>query len=368
MKSRVLQENISKALSKASRILSSKPQLPILNNVLLVGDKDGLRITSTSLDITESTLVGAKIEKDGGACVPGKLLTELIASLPPEPVDLTADANVLHIACAGTHATIPGVSVSEFPPITILSDNPSVPLDKKTMIPALASVLFAAATDDTRPMFTGVKIEKDGSDLLFVATDGFRLSLKKAPGTGKEFGDVVVPARALSEIVKIATEEKSDTKASMRLSADRQIIFTLGTTDVACRLLDGEYPIYRKIIPARHTTRTHFDKAALAPAVKSAALFARDNANIIRLSISGQKVSVSANTPNVGENTVEVEAQVDGEGGTIAFNSRFLLDMLNNFPEDELLFEMTGSLNPGVFRPVKDDSFLHIIMPVRVQS
>ena len=146
------------------------------------------------------------------------------------------------------------------------------------------------------------------------------------------------------------------------------MIFVVGDTEIRTRLIDGDYPNFEKIIPTKYNTRVLLEKAALLSAAKSAAIFARDNANIVKLHIENQTVTISANTPQIGQNQVDVEANVDGEGGDMAINSRFLLECLSNFPGDELLFEMTGSLNPGVFRPVKDDSYLHIIMPVRVQG
>jgi DNA polymerase-3 subunit beta len=201
-----------------------------------------------------------------------------------------------------------------------------------------------------------------------VATDGYRLSVVKAELPGKQELDMVVPSRTLSEVVKVAAEEKEAKDVTLARGDDGQLSVIIGDTRVMTRTIEGEYPPYAKIIPKTHTTRALLDMPSFSRAVRAAAIFARDSANIIRLKLAGQHIVVSANSPQVGENEAEIDAKIDGDGGEIAFNSRFLLELLANTNYEEMLFEMTGSLNPGVFKPVKDASFLHIIMPVRVAA
>jgi DNA polymerase III subunit beta len=364
----VLQENFLKALTRTGRIVSQKTQLPIMQNVLLRTEESRLRVVATNMEMTEVVWVGAKVGMDGGICVSSRLLTDLVMSLPQDAIQMVAKEGSLHIRCRGINATIPGVAASEFPPISTLKKKTKAKIDKNTLLESLSGVLFAAATDEGRPLLTGVNITSEEKGTLFAATDGYRLSIKKIKSA--ELGDLhfVIPARALSEVAKVGQEEKEVGVVEMTTTDEGQLVFNVGDTEIHTRPISGEYPNIEKIIPARHNTRVLVDKTNLLRAVKSAAIFARDNANIIRLHIENQKMVVSANTPQVGENHVEVEAKVDGEGGDIAFNSRFLLEFLNGFAGEELLFEMTGSLNSGVFRPVKDDSYLHIIMPVRVQG
>ncbi len=364
----ILQENLLKALTRTGRIVAQKTQLPIMQNVLLATDDARLKIVATTMETTEVVWAGAKVESEGGICVSSRLLTDLVMSLPQDTIHMVAREGSLHVRCNGVNATIPGVPASEFPPVSSLKKKTGMKLEKTTFLGALTGVLFAAATDEGRPLLTGVKIATGDGSALFAATDGYRLSMKKV-ASGK-FGDIhlVIPARALSEVVKVSQEEKEVGVVEMVETEEGQMVFTIGDTEIHTRPIAGEYPDIEKIVPARHNTRVLVDKTSLLRAVKSASIFARDNANILRLHIENQKIIVSANTPQVGENHVEVEAKVDGDGGDIAFNSRFLLEFLNGFAGEELLFEMTGSLNSGVFRPVKDDSYLHIIMPVRVQS
>ena len=364
----ILQENLLKALARTGRAVSAKPQLPILSNVLLETENGGLRITATNMETTESVHAAAKVEKDGALCVPSRVLTEFVSSLPSETVALAIKDGSLSVRCSGFTATIPGVPGAEFPPVPQLGKTKGTSLQKQALINALNHVLFAAAADEGRPLLTGIRITHKDDTVVFAATDGYQLSVKKLALPIKNNVQLVVPARALSEVVKVSLEEKETEEIAFLQEEGGQLAFVVGDTEIFTRPIEGEYPNFEKIIPASHTTRVLVEKEALARAVKSAAIFARDNANIIRFHIENQTMVVSANTPQVGENQVEVSAKVDGDGGDIAFNSRFLLEFLANFSEDELLFEMTGSLNAAVFRPVKDDSFLHVIMPVRVSA
>lgn len=364
----ILQENLLRGLVKTGRVVPVKPQLPIVASVLLETDEGRLKVTATNLETTETVWVGAKVEKEGGICVSSRLLLELVSTLPQSTVRLSVKDGSLVVETAGFHASIPGVAATEFPRAEAGASDPGAKLAKEEFVSAISQVVFAAATDEGRPLLTGIRmLEKDGETQV-VATDGFRLSVKRVNLKTKDPLDLLVPARALSEVVKVSVEEKEEKHIQIARSQAGQLVFTIGDTQIHTRLIDGQYPDFEKIIPTKHNTRVLVDKAALLAAVKSAAIFARDNANIIKLHIENQSVAVSANAPQVGENRVEIEAKVDGEGGDMAINSRFLVECLANFPGDEILFEMTGSLNPGVFKPARDDSYLHIIMPVRVAA
>jgi DNA polymerase-3 subunit beta len=368
MKITLLQENLLKALSRASRIVPAKPQLPVIANVLLQTEEGRLKVTATNLETTESIVVGAKIEQEGGICVSSRLLLEFVSTLPQSNVDLSVKDSALTIHAQGFRAVIPGVSSREFPQSTDTSISASASLEKDEFVRAMSQVIFAAATDEGRPLLTGIRILQKDSETLFVATDGFRLSVKRLDLKTKDPLDLLVPARALSEVVKVSLEEKEEKNITIARTSSAQLVFGIGDTQIQTRLIDGVYPNFEKIIPTTHNTRVKMDKSALLSAVKSAAIFARDNANIVKFHVEGSTVTVSANTPQVGENSVDIEAGIEGEGGEMAINSRFLVECLSNFPSEEVIFEMTGSLNPAVFTSSGDQRYLHIIMPVRVQG
>lgn len=364
----ILQENLLRTLTRITRIVPARPQLPVLQNIKLTAQKDGLEITATNMETTEAIWVGSKVEKEGEVCVSAKVLTELISSFPAETVQIVLTDESLHVSCGGFAAELPTVGAAEFPPKPELLSGGATNIDKEKLCSVLSGVLFAAATDEGRPVLTGVRVVEEGESALFVATDGYRLSLRRAELPVKKLSGVIIPAKALNEVVKLGKEESGEKAVRVGLAGEHQAGFVIGDTTLLTRLIDGEYPNFERIIPKTFTTRALIEKEPFLQAVRSAAIFARDNANIVRLNLDKQRVVVSANAAQTGKNAVELGAKIDGDGGEIAFNSRFLLDFLTNFPEDEFLFEMTGALNSGVFRPVKDDSSLHIIMPVRVTA
>lgn len=368
MKITILQENLAKAVTRTNRIVTNKPQLPVLSNILINAIGGGLIVTASTLETTESVSVGAKIEKEGGLCVPAKIFTELVSSLPQDTVVLEEKSGLLHVVCGGTRATVAGVAAGEFPPAGKSTTKKETALEKERLIYILSLVLFAASTDEGRPLLTGAKITQNDEGAALAATDGYRLSVYRSDLKLPKDTSLVIPARALGEIVRVCQEEKEVKEVLLSDAGDGQLVVRVGDTTVVTRRIEGEYPNFEKIIPTKHTTAATLDVQLFMKAVKSASIFARDSANIVRLHVAKNLLTISANTPQVGENTVEVDAKTEGEDGDIAFNSRFLLELLANFPGEELVFEMTGALNPGAFKSPKDSAFLHIIMPVRVQS
>ncbi|MFZ2025561.1 MAG: DNA polymerase III subunit beta [Microgenomates group bacterium] len=368
MKFTLLQTNLIGALTKATRVISSKAQLPILQTVLIETKEEFLYIIGTNTETTIVTKTNAKITKQGGVCVPAKLFLEFVSTLPDAPVTCEEKEGSLHIVCEGYEATIPGVPKNEFPETPAIKRGKETEIKKDKLLTAMEKVIFSAATDEGRPILTGVKVKKTESGVLLVTTDGYRLSLKREDVSFGEETDVIIPAKTLMEVVRIGSEEKDSEKILFKQIEGAQLVFFVGNTEIYTRVIDGEYPNFEKILPKNYTTRVIFEKESFLRAVKSAALFARDNANIIKMHIEEGKVSISANTPTVGQNNIEMFTEVEGESGEIAFNSRFLLEFLGHFEEDKIAFEMTGSLNPGVFKSVNNEDYLHIIMPVRTTS
>ncbi len=375
MKISILQENLARAVGRTNRVVSTKPALPILSHLLLAATKDGLLVTASTVETTEQVLAGAKTEKEGGLCVPGKIFSELVSSLPQDTVTLEEKEGSLLVSCAGTRATIAGLAAGEFPSVKSATaqggkalSGKTVSIKKDKLVSILSFVLFAAATDDGRPLLTGVKIVQKETGALFAATDGYRLSTYQSDLSLAANTDIIVPGRALTEVLRVCQEEKDTQDLTLSDDPSGDLTIVVGDTTIVTRRIDGQYPVFEKIIPTRHTTSAVLDVGALTKAVKSASIFARDSANIVMLRITKNALTISANAPQVGENSVKMDAKTDGEEGDIAFNSRFLLEMLGNFPGDELVFEMTGALNPGAFLSPTDPNLLHIIMPVRTSS
>ncbi len=361
-----LQENIVKGLNIASRFISSRPQLPVLANILLSTEKNKLKLKATNLESGITLEVGAKVEEEKEITIPAKTLTEFIGSLPPGKVSFHLEENNLKIRAMGFQATINGLSATEFPPLPVSVGKFVLSIKTEEILRAISQVAFAAAQDEGKPVLSGVKIFNEGGNLVFVATDGYRLSLKKTPGSSSFDG--VLPARTMAEAVRIAKEGNEEKINLETTEGANQAIFSLSNAEIVCRLLEGQFPSYEKIIPTGFSTKVILPKEEFLSAIKTAAIFAREAANIVRIGILKDGVKVSANAPQVGENETFLGAKVEGEETEIAFNSRFLLDYLGIVSQEEISFEMNGPLSPGAFRPVGDETFLHIIMPVKVQS
>ncbi len=368
MKLTVLQTNLKKAVSFTTKIVSTRTQLPILSNILLETKEGRLKITATNLETNIGFWIGATIEEEGSITIPARVFWEIINTFTCEKVELVLENMMLKIKYGRSQATLSGISATEFPPFAEIDEDKIQKTPRIVLEKSLPFVTVAASQDESKPLLTGIRIANKNNQTVFVATDGFRLALRKLEILkGFEEG-VVMSAKAMLEMLHLVVEEKEE-EVGVVFSADKnQIVFVLKNSQIATRLIEGEYPPYERIIPSAFTTKTIFQKEGLLQAVKLASKYARESSYIFKIKIANNTALVSANTPQVGENKTEVEVVQEGEGGEIAFNARFFLDMLNSFPEEEIVFEMNGPLAPGVFRPRKDQSFLHIIMPVMVQE
>lgn len=372
MKIQILQENLNKGLLTASRLISSKTQLPILANILMKTDKNRLLISATNLENGISLWLGAKVEEEGEITIPAKTLSEVVSSLPAETINLEVKENSLLLSCGGYSARFNGMPASEFPKLPTYSEENMILLPAEKILKAIDQVAFAAAADDSRPVLTGVLVGITEKDLSLAATDGYRLSLKKIELENplKENVSLILPAKTLLEVAKIITEEKGqDSIVKMGYTKEQnQIVFVFSDLELFSRVIEGEFPDYEKIIPQTVNTKITIDKENLNRAVKIVSVFARESSNIVKIKAKEGILEMSANSPQMGENTNNLEVKTEGEGIETAYNFRFLQSFLNAVSGHEVTLETTGSLNPGVFKEVGNDNFLHIIMPVRLQT
>ncbi len=368
MQALTLQENLHKALSYVSKSISIKTQLPILSNVLIETEEGRLKLASTNLETSICYWIGATVQEKGAITVPARILAELVASFTHDKIELTVARSQLKLQCGGSEASLSGIDAAEFPPLPEITDSKKAALPKILLEKGLPFVLMAASNDEGRPLLTGVRFSKRSNGIAMVATDGYRLSLKQlGEPQGLEDG-VVIPSRALSEVYRLMIDEKAS-EVEMSMSREKnQVVFMLPNAQIITRLIEGEYPNYEKIIPSGFTTRAVVKKEDFQRAVKLASVYARESANIVRLRIGDSTLAVSANSPQIGENKTTLEVASEGDAGEIAFNARFLLDLLTVFPDDEVVFEMSGPLTPGVFKSPQDETIMHIIMPVRIQG
>lgn len=364
----VLKENLVKALTIVGKSIPIRPQLPILSNLLFKTENNRLKITSTDLELGIIYTLNAKIEKEGEITIPGKLLIEFVSTLTSDKIEFKLEEKNLLVKSGQTQATFTTINPSDFPPFpTIPTIKKNLPFDKISN--SIQRTAFAASTDESRPILTGVKTIISNGTMSLSATDGYRLSMEKTTIGDKEDLQMILPSQSLLEVVRIAQEVKAPEVGFSIIENKNQVVFSLPNVYIFTRLIDGEFPNVEKIIPTEFKTKVIIDKELFAKSVKTASLFARGAANIIKIKIEKKGLKLSANTPQVGQDEDFIEAQVEGEEMEIAFNYRFLLDLLANFPGKEVVFEASGPLNPGVFKPTSSDiSFFHLIMPVRVQG
>jgi DNA polymerase-3 subunit beta len=367
-----MQENLARGLSVVSRAVSSRSTLPVLANVLLKTEDAGLKLTATNLEIGITYWVPGRIDVDGSTTVPAKLLTDLVNSLPAgDRVDLELQpGDTLHLKSGRFQTHIKGIDADEFPAIQTAGERPTTRIAQNVLRRALAEVAFAAASDEARPILTGVLARFEGEQVTLAAADNYRIAVKTIPVLDAvPETSVVIPARALNELARILAD--IDDPVEVVLAAGRnQILFHLEGVDLVSRLIDGQFPNYQQVMPAAHTTRATLDREELLRAVRPAALIAHESANIVKLQIGtdGEAgITVSANA-EVGDHVGQVEAAVEGDGTTIAFNARYLADVLTNVDAEQFALELNGPLSPGVFKPIGDDRYVHVVMPVRTSS
>ena len=374
MKLSLLQQNLHQALTHVSRFVSLKNQLPILTNVLIATDNGRLKLSATNLEIGINYWIGAKIEKEGSFTVPVKEIAEFVSYLSSQTIDLSLnDKSLLQLSSTNTQSTFTTTPAKDFPQLAKINPKTTIKLDLPLLAKAVSQIAFSAATDDSRPVLTSILCQFSQNNLLLVATDGFRLSLKNIKlvnpinlKNDKKPLTFLIPARSLTEITKLAKNEKEIT---MGMTIDQnQIVFVLEDLELVSRLIEGDYPDYQRIIPSSFITKVFLNKAEFSQAVKIASVFASQSANVVKFSIGKNNLTLSANAPQIGRNQATIEARVEGESLDIAFNYKFVSEFLDACQGEEVVIELNETLTPGLFHDQSDPHFTHIIMPVRLQD
>jgi DNA polymerase III subunit beta len=374
------QQDLAKGLTTVSHAVSTRSTLPILANILVATDGERIRLSATNLEIGITCWVPATVKTEGTATLPARLLTDFVNTLPAGDVELALQpgGQTVRVSGSRTSANIRGLDPAEFPAIPS-NDGGEAPvtLDAAELREMIAQVAFAAATDDARPVFTGVLARIEGEMLTFAAADSFRLAVRHTslPGGagGEALGDVLIPARTLSELGRILPGEGS--VQMVVTPARNQVLFHVeGVVDLVSNLITGQFPNYQGILPKSHVTRAVLKTDDLRTAAKRAALFAKDSSNIVRVKIDtgeGQEgaigsVTLTANADDLGDATDTVDAAVEGEGLEIIFNVKYLTDMLAVLDTPEVAVELNSSQSPGVLKPMGEqyERYNYVVMPM----
>jgi DNA polymerase-3 subunit beta len=376
MKLSCLQENLSRGLGIVGRAAAVRSTLPITQNILLAAEQSRLKLVATNLEMATTCWVGAKIEQDGITTIPARLLIDFVNSLPNELIEITLPDNsyTLEISSGRFQAHINGIDAQDFPPIPDVSDGMAANIESNALREGITQVAFAAATEESRPVLTGINAEFEGEQLKLVGADGFRLAVHETAlnSAVKEKTTVIIPTRTLSELNRLLGEQEEPVEITINQQKS-QALFRLKNAELVSQLIQGSFPDYSQVIPQSYTTRAVVDVSEFLRVIKMSSIFARDSSGIIRLVIAPGaelipgKVTVSAQAEEVGGNTSEIDAIVDGEEAKIAFNARYLSDVLSIIHQAQVAIETTTSSSPGIIRPVGVDNYIHVIMPMFVQ-
>ncbi|MCA9349286.1 DNA polymerase III subunit beta [Candidatus Saccharibacteria bacterium] len=364
MNIQVTQENLSQALGNLARVASSsRGSLPILNNILLRTVKGRLSMSATNLEIAITQSVGAKVNQEGVVTVPARLFQEYINSLPSGTVDIEVTDHKIYVKSADYRSTINGMLADDYPVIPEVKDEPIWKVNTKIFKEALNQVVFAASTDDARPVLTGVLLHSVDGEIYLAATDSYRLS-EKLVGKSKAEFSLLIPASALADLQRIIGDKDED----IFVHADtQQVAFRFAGIELVSRLIEGTYPEYRKLLPASFANSADLEKAEFVSASKLASLFARESAGsiMIELSPDTKSLSVKSAASQIGENNTSIPANISGDGASISLNSRFLIDGLASIQGPSIIFNMNGKLDPCVLKSPDHTDYLHIIMPLK---
>lgn len=386
MKITCTQENLNQGLGFVSHIASKNTSLPILSNVLIKAEKGSLSLTTTNLEMGINCLVRGKIDKDGSYTVSSKLFNDYVSLLPNQKIEIELKDDFLEIKCEDQDTKIKGNSAEEFPLIPQVEKKNPYTCKISDLLNALSQVIFAVSISETRPEISGIYFNFSDNLLTLTATDSYRLAEKKIKlkEKGKEAKEVIIPARTIMELFRILSglvgagettaEEGNNNKLEIYFE-DNQVLFVVNNVELVSRIIEGQYPNYKQIIPTSHKTRAIIGVADFIKAVKTAALFSRTGIYDINLEFKAGKFIVSSTNNQLGENKSKLESKIDGEDNKIIVNFRYLLDGLQNIDSSDVIFEMIDLNNPCLLRPVESldekkeaiasEDYLYIVMPIK---
>ena len=374
MESIVLQKNLKKGLSVVEKISSKSLTLPILNNILITAEKNFLKLSATDLEIGVEWWMLSKTERQGVIVVPSHLFFNFINLLPDKQINLKTKDDNLFIECDNYKTKIKGFKADDFPIIPKITKNEFVSINSSYFCEALKQVIDIPVPSTTRPEISGVYFLFQKDLIIVTATDSFRLGekkifLKNKFSLSKNYS-LIVPQKTVKEVVGIFNEKEGDLNIYF---SPNQIMFEYFLEEIShpqvqliSRLIEGEYPNYQEIIPKKYTTKITLNKDDFVAQIKSASLFSgKTNQVRIKISKNSKKIEILNQDANLGEYQSFITGEIKGEPVDISFNYKFLLDGLFNIKSSEIVFELNGDSGPGVLKPVGDDSYIYVVMPIK---
>lgn len=368
MKITILQSNFARALAQISRVVGNRTTLPVLSNVLIVAEKGGIKLSATDLEVGITTHTTGKVEEEGSITLPARLLVDFINNNKDESVQISVNGNIATLKSERFEAVIHGISAEEFPTVPEIKSTAFVSLEREVFLGALKKVVIAPALDETRPVLAGIFFNFAGKELILAATDSYRLAERKIK-LQKEATEmkVIIPTRTMSEVLRILSAEQ--VKEFFLYLEENQATFKIGDTQVVSRLIEGSFPSYAQLIPANSKIHVKTDVSDLLSSVKMLSLFAKDSANNnIRVTIKNNELTVASTATQTGSAKSKIKAEITGGDIEIAFNARFLMDVLTVLPTGTVTMGFNDSSAAGIIKTDKDNDFLYIIMPLKLES
>ncbi len=371
-----LQDNFSRGLANVSRAVAQRAPLPVTQNVLIETEDSKIKITATNLEIAISTWISGEVKEAGSLTIPARMLTDFINSLPSgEQVEVKKikDKAGIEIKCKTYNGRISGTEASEFPPIPESSGSSTISVPSSAFKKSLGRVAIVSATDDSRPVLMGVKVEIDKSGITLAAADGFRLAVDRVEISSSEDLDssAIVPGKTMLELERLIDDSNQSTTQISISETSNQILFNLENIQVVSQLIQGQFPDYEKLIPNSSSTQSFVNRKAFMESIKAASIFARDGSGIIKLIMdkSSKKISIHSNAEEIGDLENDIDADINGDESKVAFNSRFLQDVVGVLSSDMIKIDSSSPSSPGVFTEKSDgnSNYRHVIMPMFVQ-
>ncbi len=368
MKVTIAKEQLINGLQAVQNIVGSRTTLPILSNVLLKAEGSKLEFTTTDLDVTISCSVEAKVETPGSTTLPVKRFFGIIRELPTAEIEIEVDEkNLCSLRAGPSFYKIHGIAAEEFPPLAQFKENKKVTLPQEKVKAMLRKTSYAISADDTRYVLNGIFISLREDKVTMVATDGRRLALaEEEAGLGKDLtGEFIVPTKAINELTRLLLP-KGDVEIKF---TDNQVAFTMGGEGIfnvllISKLVEGNYPNYRQVIPAESKERIALAREEFLAALRRAEFMTSDKANSVKLSFTKNNLTIMANTPEVGEGRESIAVNYKGKDFAVAFNPTYIMDPLRALENDEVFLELTDELSPGVIKV--NGPFLYVLMPMRM--
>ncbi len=374
MKASVSQQELAHGLSTVSRAVSPRSTLQVLANVLIATDEGRIRISATNLELGISCWIKAEVEEEGSITIPARTISDLVSTLPADRVEMLLNdrTQTLNVRCGTNITDIKGIDAQEYPPMPLPEKSGGVELNVANLKEMILQVAFAASSDEARPVLQGVLTQIEGSTMTMAATDGFRISVSSSSVINPDDKTIsaIIPARAMNELARIATN--GDATVSMSIPEGRgQVVFNLKDAELVSQLIEGNFPDYKVIIPRNYKTHTVISTPSFQKACRQAEIIARDGNNIIRMHIQPKMegpgiVEISAQSEETGNSEVQLDANIDGEGLLIAFNVRYLREVLDVVKTPSVALETNANNTPATIKPIGENEFTHVIMPMHL--